>query len=122
MSSAAPSNPQTLSDRANALWEWLDRHFSFPGLLLGSIFFALSLTPSLLPRTETVQGILSGCCFAVGYGAGNLVHWLWGFLGLRAPPGRVTRTRPAGCAGIRPLRAPFPAALRVSVMPVDAPG
>nr|WP_246204681.1 alpha/beta-hydrolase family protein [Devosia marina] len=59
--------------------------------MVGSIFFALSLTPSLLPRTETVQGILSGCCFAIGYGFGNLAHWLWGFLGLKVPPGRVTR-------------------------------
>ncbi|MEQ9637983.1 MAG: alpha/beta-hydrolase family protein [Devosia marina] len=66
-------------------------HLSPPGLLVGSIFFALSLTPSLLPRTETVQGILSGCCFAIGYGFGNLAHWLWGFLGLKVPPGRVTR-------------------------------
>ncbi|ODT83532.1 MAG: hypothetical protein ABS76_03485 [Pelagibacterium sp. SCN 64-44] len=62
-----------------------------PGLLVGSVFFTLSLTPSLLPRTEIVQGILSGCCFAVGYGLGNLAHWLWGFLGLKVPPGRVTR-------------------------------
>lgn len=91
MSSAAAPKPIALADKVNTLWEWLDRHFSFPGLLLGSIFFALSLTPSLLPRTEIVQGILSGCCFAVGYGVGNLIHWLWGFLGLRVPPGRVTR-------------------------------
>jgi uncharacterized membrane protein len=62
-----------------------------PGLLLGAIFFALSLTPSLLPRTETVQGVLSGCCFAIGYGFGNLGHWLWGFLGLKVPPGKITR-------------------------------
>jgi uncharacterized membrane protein len=77
--------------RANAFWDWLAHHFSMPGLLVGSVFFTLSLTPSLLPRTETVQGILSGCCFAVGYGIGNLGHWLWGILGLRVPPGPVTR-------------------------------
>ena len=77
--------------RANAFWDAVAYHLSPPGLLVGSIFFALSLTPSLLPRTETVQGILSGCCFAVGYGFGNLAHWLWGFLGLKVPPGRVTR-------------------------------
>ena len=76
---------------ADAWWEAVARHFSPPGLLVGSIFFAISLTPSLLPRTELVQGILSGCCFAVGYGIGNLAHWLWGWLGLRVPPGRVTR-------------------------------
>lgn len=77
--------------RGNALWETLAHHLSPPGLLAGSVFFALSLTPSLLPRTETVQGVLSGCCFALGYGFGNLAHWLWGYLGLKVPPGRVTR-------------------------------
>lgn len=77
--------------RANAFWDWLADNFSMPGLLIGAVFFTLSLTPSLLPRTEIVQGILSGCCFAIGYGLGDLAHWLWGFLGLRMPPGRVTR-------------------------------
>ncbi|MBJ3784859.1 alpha/beta hydrolase [Devosia sediminis] len=75
----------------NAVWDSVAYHLSPPGLLVGSIFFALSLTPSLLPRTELVQGVLSGCCFAVGYGLGNLVHWLWTYLGLKVPPGRVTR-------------------------------
>ena len=79
------------SRRIDTFWDGLAQIFSMPGLLLGSLFFTLSLTPSLLPRTEIVQGILSGCCFAVGYGFGNLAHWLWGFLGLKVPPGRVTR-------------------------------
>ncbi|KRA56096.1 hypothetical protein ASD80_01765 [Devosia sp. Root635] len=75
----------------NAGWDLVAYHFSPPGLLLGSVLFALSLTPSLLPRTELVQGVLSGCSFAVGYGIGNFAHWSWGFLGLRVPPGRITR-------------------------------
>lgn len=91
MTVQTPMQRSRLSRMANTGWDAMARHFSPPGLLLGSIFFALSLTPSLLPRTELVQGILSGCCFAVGYGIGNLLHWLWGFLGLRVPPGRVTR-------------------------------
>ena len=91
MSSAESRPPKDWAQRANAFWDAVAYHLSPPGLLVGSIFFALSLTPSLLPRTETVQGILSGCCFAIGYGFGNLAHWLWGFLGLKVPPGRVTR-------------------------------
>ncbi|MCP8884926.1 alpha/beta-hydrolase family protein [Devosia sp. XJ19-1] len=79
------------SRRANALWDDVAYHLSPPGLVVGAVFFALSLTPSLLPRTEIVQGVLSGCCFALGYAFGNLGHWLWGFLGLKVPPGRVTR-------------------------------
>lgn len=91
MSRIGSRPPKDWAQRANAFWDAVAYHLSPPGLLVGSIFFALSLTPSLLPRTETVQGILSGCCFAIGYGFGNLAHWLWGFLGLKVPPGRVTR-------------------------------
>lgn len=61
------------------------QRLSTVGLLLGTLCFALSLTPSLLPRTYVVQGILSGCAFAVGYGAGVFLEWLWTFLGLRLP-------------------------------------
>ncbi|MGI9437603.1 MAG: alpha/beta-hydrolase N-terminal domain-containing protein, partial [Geminicoccaceae bacterium] len=44
------------------LWQ----SFSAAGLLIGLLFFAASLTPSLLPRTYVVQGILSGCSAAFG--------------------------------------------------------
>jgi uncharacterized membrane protein len=91
MTTTPPRPSKSWSRSANAIWDAVADHLSPPGLLVGSIFFALSLTPSLLPRTEMVQAILSGTCFAVGYGLGNLGHWLWGFLGLRVPPGRVTR-------------------------------
>jgi uncharacterized membrane protein len=91
MNTPSASRPRQWTRRINAFWDQLALHFSMPGLLVGSIFFTLSLTPSLLPRTEIVQGVLSGCCFAVGYGLGNLAHWLWNYLGLRVPPGRVTR-------------------------------
>lgn len=36
------------------------RSFSFVGLMMAGLFFAASVTPSLLPRTYVVQGILSG--------------------------------------------------------------
>jgi len=91
MSRTGSRPPKDWAQRANDLWDAVAYHLSPPGLLVGSVFFALSLTPSLLPRTELVQGVLSGCCFAIGYGFGNLAHWLWGFLGLKVPPGRVTR-------------------------------
>lgn len=65
---------------------------STPGLLVGTLLFAMSLTPSLLPRNYVLQGILSGCAFAIGYGIGSLLGWLWEFLGFRLPPGRISRT------------------------------
>jgi uncharacterized membrane protein len=54
--------------------------FSFVGLALATLFFAASLTPSLLPRHFVVQGILSGFALAAGYGLGVFVVWLWHYL------------------------------------------
>ncbi|MCD9127232.1 alpha/beta-hydrolase family protein [Luteimonas fraxinea] len=52
------------------------------GLWLGTLCFAASLTPSLIPRDALLQGVLSGIAFAAGYGVGVLMRWLWIFLGL----------------------------------------
>ncbi len=69
----------------------LGTYISGPGLALGAIFFALSLTPSLLPRTPPVQGVLSGCVFAVGYALGAAGQWIWHYLELPRPKGRFSR-------------------------------
>jgi uncharacterized membrane protein len=58
------------------------RSFSAVGMLLGTLFFAASLTPSLIPRSFLLQGVLSGCSLAAGYGIGVFVRWLWTWLEL----------------------------------------
>ena len=40
------------------------------------------LTPSLIPRSYLVQGVLSGFSAALGYGIGVLAFWLWTYLEL----------------------------------------
>ncbi|SEP59548.1 Uncharacterized membrane protein [Devosia sp. YR412] len=60
----------------------LDR-VSTGGWLLGLLFFALSLTPSLIPRHFVTQGVLCGCAFAAGYGIGVFLEWLWDYLELK---------------------------------------
>jgi uncharacterized membrane protein len=60
----------------------LKRYFSTTGLLVGTFFFALSMTPSLLPRTDLFQGLVSGFSLAAGYGIGVLAHWLWNYFEL----------------------------------------
>ena len=50
------------------------------GLVMATLFFAASLTPSLTPRITVAQAVLSGLCLAAGYGLGVLLRWLWGYL------------------------------------------
>ncbi|WP_312127917.1 alpha/beta hydrolase [Brevundimonas sp.] len=59
------------------------------GIVLGSICFFTSLTPSLVPRSGLLQGVLAGCCFAAGYGVGVGVKFIWTWLGLP----RLDRTK-----------------------------
>ncbi len=58
---------------------------SVTGLLFSALFLAASLSPSLLPRTELLQGALSGACLAAGYAMGVLLESVWIFLGLPRP-------------------------------------
>jgi len=63
------------------------------GLILGTLFFAASLTPSLVPRTVQIQGLLAGLCMALGYGIGVLLRRLWNYLELpQAPASLRART------------------------------
>ncbi|MBB3660562.1 putative membrane protein [Rhizobium sp. BK650] len=55
------------------------------GLFLGTLFFVASLTPTLIPRTFLTQGVLSGICFAAGYGIGVLCRTLWRYMELPEP-------------------------------------
>jgi uncharacterized membrane protein len=50
---------------------------SVPCLLLGLLFFAGSLTPSLIPRGPEMQGVLGGLVTALGYLLGRVVALLW---------------------------------------------
>lgn len=60
----------------------LNINFCTVGLLVGTVFFAFSLTPSLLPRPFTIQGLISGLSFTAGYAFGVAGLWLWNYLQL----------------------------------------
>lgn len=49
------------------------KRFNYTGLLFATIFFCLSVLPSLLPRPWLYQGVISGVSVAVGYGIGVFV-------------------------------------------------
>ncbi|MGB3877695.1 MAG: alpha/beta-hydrolase family protein [Shinella zoogloeoides] len=73
-------------------WFWrVALSLSATGLVLGTLFFAASLTPSLLPRTYLTQGMLSGIAMACGYGLGALFSALWFWLELPEPKDRLRR-------------------------------
>jgi uncharacterized membrane protein len=64
---------------------------NFTGLAVAVIFFCLSLTPSLLPRSWTLQGTVSGVLTATGYGIGVLVSLMARHVVLREPSIRTKR-------------------------------
>ncbi|PKQ13380.1 MAG: hypothetical protein CVT70_02865 [Alphaproteobacteria bacterium HGW-Alphaproteobacteria-1] len=65
------------------------RSFSGLGLLLGTVFLAASLTPSLVPRGAVVQGLLSGLSLSAGYGLGVVLRAGWRALQLPSPQGHA---------------------------------
>jgi uncharacterized membrane protein len=67
-------------------------------LLLGLVFFAASLTPSLIPRHWMVQGALAGLVTALGYLVGQLVLTAWRAIELPRLTGRAAVVAHVGLA------------------------
>lgn len=63
---------------------------SLAGILLGTLAFAASTQPSLVPRGWVFQGAISGLSLLIGYGIGVLARWLLRVFGLdRVLPERL---------------------------------
>ena len=75
--------------------------YTLPGLCFALLFTCLSFTPSLLPRSGLVQGLVCGINAAIGYGLGVFAAAAW-----RAVADRDARTpRPTlvgRCSAWRP--------------------
>ncbi|MCY2976195.1 MAG: alpha/beta-hydrolase family protein [Planctomycetota bacterium] len=65
--------------------------FSFVGLAVAAVFFAASVSPSLLPRPYLVQGILSGFAIAIGYSLGVSLVMLYQFLEFPDPSAKLEK-------------------------------
>lgn len=62
--------------------KWMDKKsIRYSGVIGGSLFFCLSLTPSLLPRASLLQGVASGISVAIGYGFGVIIGNIYQTLG-----------------------------------------
>jgi uncharacterized membrane protein len=52
------------------VWAWSLVRLDFGGVAVAALFFCLSLTPSLLPRDWTFQGLIGGINASIGYAIG----------------------------------------------------
>jgi len=66
-----PEPPEDSPPKASRRWY----QFPFAGAVGAWIVMLFSLTPSLLPRSGIVQGLVTGAAIAIGYGLGVLVAW-----------------------------------------------
>src|SRR5262245_39558585 len=73
--------------------------FSTCGLLLGTLFFAASLTPSLLPRSYLTQGVLSGLSLGGRVRHRRVRRLALGLSGAPAARGLPAAPRQACCRG-----------------------
>ncbi len=77
--------------RSAARWVFR-RRLCYLGLVGALVAFCLSLTPSLLPRSAPMQGVVSGISVAAGYGVGSAASALVRRLGAPEPSASSKRT------------------------------
>lgn len=65
----------------NKLWY----KFNYIGLIVGLLFFFISMMPSLLPRPWFYQGLISGIAVAIGYGFGVLISKCYRAIATKEP-------------------------------------
>ncbi len=58
-------------------------------LFLGLLFFATSLTPTLIPRSWLLQGVLGGVVMGIGYLIGRFAIAMWRLMEIPEPTGRA---------------------------------
>jgi uncharacterized membrane protein len=51
--------------------------YTLPGAWVALVFACLAFTPSLLPRSAVLQGVVCGISAAIGYGVGVVGAWTW---------------------------------------------
>ena len=81
-----PEAPHGMKKLTLALYQRLTGPLSAAGLILGALFWAAALTPSLIPRDGLLQGAIGGLCFAAGYALAVAILALWVWLGLPVLP------------------------------------
>ncbi|MGW4634031.1 alpha/beta hydrolase [Nocardia sp. NPDC004415] len=75
---AAPAPVEPVSGKLRVI-HLVERFFhpNYTGLLVATMFYGWSMTPSLLPRGWFFQGLVSGINATIGYGLGCALAWAW---------------------------------------------
>ncbi|MCU7836090.1 MAG: alpha/beta-hydrolase family protein [gamma proteobacterium symbiont of Taylorina sp.] len=72
-----------VKNKIQKLFFLLDRYrISALGICLGLLFFSASMTPSLIPRSALVQGVLGGIVMALGYLLAIIMIGTWRYIQL----------------------------------------
>ncbi len=85
---------QPASSAPSRLWFLLRRRaasHTYLGTVVAWLFLCLSLTPSLLPRSALLQGVLSAITLSFGYGVGLALSKTWRYLELPEPTATTKR-------------------------------
>src|SRR5918995_5191382 len=134
---AAGAEPEASPQAAG----WRRFRYTLPGAWVALVFACLAFTPSLLPRSALLQGVVCGISAAIGYGVGVAGAWAWRAFADRDPrpvrPGawRVFAISAAAAlvlalglgqwcqAQLRDLMgAPAPSLLQLPLLPLAAAG
>jgi len=70
---AAGAEPEAAPQAAG----WRRFRYILPGAWIALAFACLAFTPSLLPRSALLQGVVCGISAAIGYGLGVAGAWAW---------------------------------------------
>ncbi|WP_297624489.1 alpha/beta hydrolase [Nocardia sp.] len=76
---AEPQRGRSFGARVAGVLRAADRAVrpNYAGVVVGAIFFAWSVSPSLLPREWIFQGLVSGISAVIGYGVGCVLEWIF---------------------------------------------
>lgn len=91
--SAAPAPSRGGWRRITTAWGRFVSSLTLSGVCGAVLAFALSTTPSLIPRGWSFQAVSAGIALAIGYGAGTALRALLARVGVTRSPGPELRRR-----------------------------
>ena len=96
-----PLGPRPSQRHPLLVWAWSLVRLDFGGVAVATVFFCLSLTPSLLPRDWLFQGLIGGINASIGYAIGVVLAKVFHRFALRhrqwwPPPKRTLNALKVG--------------------------